>query len=202
MSNDWKQILRDARRALLALALGAVLACVLIFGSGVALSRLEQASLQAEAALGAQEAERARKTNDLADIQKHLNEFRKLISGGMVGSAEREGWVEQLIATHRGLGLPSTLNYVLQPPRAYAADNPAGDGSAPPAESGGIVAHDLLVELSAVHEADVLNLIESYRREVRGQFRVQECEFADPGETGLAARCVLRFFTFKNASPT
>lgn len=210
MSNDWKAILQDARRALIALGVGLVLACILLFGSDYARQRVAQTRQQADAEFAAQEEIRAQKERDLSDIDKNLPEFRQLISNGLMGSAEREGWIEQLTATHRQLGLPNTLNYILQAPRPYQAGNPTvNDLNPPPDNTGaglltagnGILTHDLLIELSAIHEGDVLNLIDHYRRQVKGLFRIQECEFSQPGETGLSARCVLRFFTYNEQSP-
>lgn len=206
MSRDWKSIFADARLALLILGACTLIAGALAFGSGYALARLEQTLAQANNGQAAQETALAEKIRDLADIEKHLPEFRKLIVGGMMGNGEREGWVEQLLASQQGLGLPSTLKYTLSPPRAYTANDDAPESGAPAADAppppgGGIMTHDLLIELSDVHEADVLNLLEAYRRDVKGQFRLQALELSLAGENGLAVRCVLRFFTFSEAPP-
>lgn len=200
MSSDWKSIFADARLALLVLGASALLAGTLAFGSGYALTRLEQTLAQANNALAVQQETLAQNHLDLADIEKHLPEFRKLLAGGMMGSGEREGWIEQLLVNQQRLGLPSTLKYALAPPRAYTVDNGMPENAAtaanPPPPGGGIMTHDLLIELNDVHESDVLNLLEAYRRDVKGQFRIQELQLTQPGDKGLAARCLLRFFTF------
>lgn len=206
MSNDWKIIMQDARRALIILGVSLALAGILFFGSDYARQSTAQTRHQIDAEFAAEEQIRAQKERDLSDIDKNLPEFRQLISNGLIGNAEREVWIEQLTATHHQLGQPNTLNYILQAPRPYQAGNeanppPENAATSLPAASSGIQTHDLLIELSAVHEGDVFNLIEHYRRQVKGLFRVQECEFSQPGETGLSARCVLRFFTYNEQRP-
>lgn len=194
--NDWLPILRRARTPLLVLAGTAILGAALFFGSRQALGQLEQALADMEAQSGAQQATLAGKEYDLANTQANLGLFRALQQQGLVGAADREAWVEQLIASHRELGLPETLTYTLKPPAALGTE-PATTLGAPPTP----VTHDLEFEIRDIHEAELLALLDTFRTKAHGRFRTQSCRLSEPAPNGLAARCVLRFFTLAPPLP-
>lgn len=200
--NDWLPILRRARTPLLVLAGTAVLGAALFFGSRHVLDQLEQGLAEAQAQSGVQQAALAEKERDLAGTEANLGLFRTLQQQGLVGIAEREAWVEQLLASRRDLGLPETLTYTLKPPAPLGTDPAAATSAAPtPAAADAPMAHDLEFEIRDIHEAELLALLDTYRAKVRGRFRTQSCRLSEPAPSGLAARCVLRFFTLAPVAP-
>jgi len=199
-------IFKRARRPLNLLAGAIFLALTLVFGSIYGRDALKSSLAQSRVQLGAQELNLTTKQEDLRIIQLHVDQFRAFRSQGLVGRADREGWVEQLVASREQLKLPDTLSYILKPPQtltepgtpepaavAPAAGAPAGTGPDAP------TTHDLDFELSGIHEQELLDLLGDYRAKVHGRFRVQSCRLGSPQQTGLLAQCTLRFFNLPEA---
>ena len=195
-----QQILLTSRRSLI------VLAIVLVATAGVWLGgrylvqqaqtqqlNLQQMEVQSEASL-------REKETDAISLQEEIGQFEALIEQGLVGRADREGWVEQLIASRAQLGLPNTLTYTLQPPKPLAQQG--AETSATSGEAGGAAEtpegpmfHDLEFQISGIHEGELLAFLSDYQSRVKGRFRVNACSLTEPTETGLSASCTLRFFT-------
>jgi hypothetical protein len=140
------------------------------------------------------------KRQDLANIRQHIEQFRLLKQQGLVGRADREGWVEQLVASREQLGVGSSISYNLKPPQPMAdsmvPDASAGVQAAAPialaADAPG--SHDLDFELVGIHEGELITFLNHYQAKVQGSFRVQSCRLGRPTATGLVASCTLRFF--------
>ncbi len=94
--------------------------------------------------------------------------------------------VDQLLAAHQRSGLRAdTLEYTLQVAKPLGAE----------VALTGPMFHDLDFVLRDVHETEVLSLLQDYQARVQGRFRVDACSLSERSETGLSARCTLRFFT-------
>jgi hypothetical protein len=188
-----QHILMKARRQLFLLG-AAVIIGGFLFTAGLYLdSRLKESQFSNNIQLGAMQSELEQKKQDLQNIQVHIEQFRMLKNKGLVGTTDREGWVEQFIASKEALGaLSGTFLYALEPPL------PASDGSPDPAaviEPGAPLRHDFSFELNGIHEADLLHLLNDYKSRVNGQFRVDSCQLGSPTPSGLTAKCTLRFFS-------
>lgn len=187
-------IARRTRRPLLMLAATLAGAVLLAAGSAFLRSRLAETLANRKLMLSTLQSGLAQKQLDLNNIQLHIEQFRALKQRGLVGDADREGWVEQLVAVGKqqwpGGG---TLSYTLAPPQAMidAATAEAYPSASPVAP----LRHDLRIDLQNVHEDELLALLQRYAREARGSFRVEGCHLDNPGPTGLYAICTLRFFT-------
>ncbi len=195
-----QRILLASRRSLIALGL-ALFATVGVWQGGRYLAQqaktqqlnLQQLAVQSEASLREKEA-------DAVSLQEEIDQFEALTEQGLVGRADREGWVEQLIASREQLGLPNTLTYTLQPPKpltqqgveAPAASGELGGGAEAPE---GPLFHDLEFQISDIHEGELLAFLRLYQSRVKGRFRVNECSLTEPSAAGLSVRCTLRFFT-------
>jgi hypothetical protein len=127
---------------------------------------------------------------ELLYLQSHSAQFRQLGQLGLVGPADRQAWVQQLLASHQHAALPGPLQWTLHAPEPLAA----GDATAP-AQGSGAWVHELEFSLSGVHEEEVLALLQDFGARVRGRMRVNACSFTQPTPEGLSAHCSLRFFT-------
>lgn len=198
--NPLMPIFKRARRPINVLAVAILLALTLVFGSIYGRDSLRKSVAQSRSQLSAQRPNLTAKQQDLRNVQAHIAEFRAFRAQGLVGRADREGWVEQLVQSREQLKLPDTLSYVLKPPQALA-DAATPDPAAAPAPSADAPAtHDLDFELKAIHEQELLAFLHDYRTRVHGRFRVQSCRFSEPAETGLVAQCTLRFFSLPEAA--
>jgi hypothetical protein len=189
--NPVKMILQPARRQLSWLAVALLVALVLIAASHFAREALRNSINQIQGQLSAQQALVDEKRKDLDNIETHIQDFRLLKEKGLVGHPDREGWVEQLIASRSVLKIPDTLSYSLGPPRPMnpAEATPAG-GTATSA-----ITHDLEFELKDIHEGELLKLLQDFHGKAHGRFRIQSCTLANPSAGGLSAKCTLRFFS-------
>ncbi len=191
--NAWKPVLAGARGSLLALLLVFVLCGGAVAGLNYWVGSLQNTLTQVQGLHQEQQTQLATKKEDLHNVRDHIQRFEILRAQGLLGVPERTLWVEQLQTNYQDLGLPGRIAYQLQAPV------PLGGGAVPTdaaaANPTQALAHDLKFELREVHEVDLLNLIQNYRDQVKGRFRVNACTLQDPKETGLTAQCVLRFIS-------
>lgn len=197
---------QGSRRSFNMLGAGIFLALTLVFGSVYVRDVLKNSLAQDNVRLGVQQANLAAKQQDLIEIHTHIEKFRSLKTQGLVGIADREGWVEQLVTSRAQLNAGDTFSYTLKPGRAVTDEAPSDQAAAPPAAADQAATnatvpmmHDLEFELGGTHEAELLDLLQDYRTKVHGRFRVQFCHFGNPTSTGLTVQCTLRFFNLPEA---
>ncbi len=195
--NEWKPIFLAARKSLIQLG-GIALLCVVT----VAALHMMASSLNSEVqdlgrSVQAQRGELSLKQENLLNMRSNIERFEALRAQNLIGTPDRPTWVEELLASHKRLGLTTRLVYQLQAPKTLAAaDLPPSATVVPPDETNAEpLVHDLQFELRDVHEGDVLRLIQDFREHVKGRFRVNACAFSDPRASGMTAKCVLRFVT-------
>lgn len=194
-------IFQRTRRPLNVLAGAIFLSLTLVLGSIYVRDTLQKSLAQSHNRLGAQQPILAGKQLDLSNIQAHIKQFRALREQGLVGSADREGWVEQLVASREQLKLTDTLSYTLKPPQAITDSASPDPAAVVPSEANpdATATHDLDFELTGIHELELLDLLDDYRTRVHGRFRVQFCHLGS-AQTGLLVQCTLRFFTLPEAA--
>ena len=193
-------IFQRSKRPLNILAGAIFLALTLLFGGIYLRDSLKTELARNQALLSAQRTSLETKRQDLANIRQHIEQFRSLRQQGLVGRADREGWVEQLVATREQLGIVGSITYNLKPPQAMIDSTvPETAAGTPAAASGALAAdapatHDLDFELTDIHEGELIAFLNHFQSKVQGSFRVQSCHLNRPTGSGLAARCTLRFF--------
>lgn len=200
--NAWKAIALLARRGLWILAGVVVFTLALVLGLRYMASNLELGVAQLDVALRAQQELLATREADLLNLRANIERYQSLRQQGLVGQPDRALWLEQLQVSHQRLGLPGSLILQLQAPKAFApgaAAAPALD--APGAAPTGPQFHDLQFEIRESLEPELLALIDDFRAQAKGRFRVNACRLQDPKETGLTAQCVLRFFSVADEVP-
>lgn len=174
------------------------LALTLVFGSIYLRDSLRSRVLQNQGTLAAQRTSLETKRQDLQNVMAHIEQFRTLKKQGLIGRADREGWVEQLVISRERLGIGNAVVYNLKPAQGIldstVADPNASAASAVALEPGASQSHDLDFELAGVHEGELIAFLDDYRDQVRGRFRVQSCRMGRPTPDGLVAACTLRFF--------
>lgn len=196
--SHWKVIVKLARRCLIVLAVAIAVALALYASSrylrnqaASSLAQSQQVEIENQSAL-------ATKQSDLAKLEAEIAHFSQLRQQGLVGAADRTGWVEQLKASQQRVNIQGKMVYTLQPPKPLAAQGTAADGDS--GQSSEPQFHDLELEVANLHEGDLLALLDDYRAHVKGRFRVEACNLSGRTENGLLARCTLRFFTLAQAS--
>lgn len=196
-----REIFQRSRRRLNSLGWAILFALSLVFGSIYVRDSLKKNLAANQGQVNTRKAALEIKQADLKNIRTHIAEFRLLKQQGLVGTADREAWVEQLSAVRAELKTGDTLSYTLKPPQlpadlAAPVAGAAVGAAAPPAGPDEATAyiHDLDIELGGIHEDEVVALFQEYRHRARGRFRVQSCRFGNPTPAGMLAQCTLRFF--------
>lgn len=192
----WKTIVLLARRSLWMLAGVLLFTLALVLGMRYVAGRLEVEAAQVEVAAQAQRDLLVTREEDLRNLHANIQRFQLLRQQGLVGPPERALWLEQLQASHQRLGHAGSLALQMQAPKALEG--------APDAPAEGAIAahsHDLQFEVRDILETEVLDLLDDYRTQVKGRFRVNACTLQDPKDTGLTAQCVLRFFSIADDAP-
>lgn len=206
--SDWQTIFSLARRCLIVLVSALSAGLALYFGSLFLRDKMQAELSQLQQTESASQANLAEKQTDLNNLQSNINRFTVLRQQGLVGNADRAGWIEQLLASHQRSGLPNTLAYTLQAPKPLAqqgggaADTAVAAADSAPGALTGPQFYDLDMELSNIHEDELLALLRDYQAQVKGRFRVNACTLSGRTETGLSARCTLRFFTLPDGQTT
>jgi hypothetical protein len=116
---DQFHILSLARRCLTVLAAALLIALALYLGSSYFRERGLARLTQAQQTESANQAGLAGKQSDLANMQAEISRFNRLRQQGMVGTPDREGWVEQLLSSRQRTGLPDA-GYTLEASRPLA----------------------------------------------------------------------------------
>lgn len=191
--NAWKPVLLAARGSVMALLLVLVLCGGAVAGLNYWVGSLQNTLMQVQGLHQEQQTQLTTKKEDLHNVSDHIQRFEILRAQGLLGAPERTHWVEQLQTNYQELGLPGRIAYQLQAPVPLGGAAAPAEAAAPSATQA--LAHDLKFELREAHEVDVLNLIQNYRDQVKGRFRVNACTLQDPKDTGLTAQCVLRFIS-------
>ncbi|MDX1609649.1 MAG: hypothetical protein R3225_05955 [Halofilum sp. (in: g-proteobacteria)] len=140
-------------------------------------------------------------SDDKAVYEEYAARFRQLERDGMVGEERRLSWVEALQAANKELKLP-VLRYDISPQR----DVPLADADF---DTGRFNLHrsDMEVRFGALHEGDVLRLLESLAEQGDGLMDAQSCgiELArsggevrlDAASANLEVICRLNWYTLE-----
>lgn len=198
-------ILRQSRGSLILLSTALAFSLALYWESSYFKKRGQTQLAQTRQLVSTHQANLAQKQSDLTNMQAEIGRFNLLRQQGVVGTPDREGWVEQLVTSRQHTGLPDTLVYTLQAPKPWAPDGTEATPVVAPTEvttgaASGAVFHDLNIELGSIHEEELLAFLRDYQAQVKGQFRINACTLTARTETGLSAHCTLRFFTLPDAT--
>ena len=190
----WKRVVRHARTSLIVLATLLSLGLILALSSHTLEERARSDLAASAAELNSLQTRRSEVRADLRYMQSHLEHFKRLTQVGLIGTPEREAWVEQLTLSAKNAGFSDSLRYTLHAPKPLSPSATAVT-LASSSDRHGPKFHDLEFNLSGVHEEELLGLLQDFGRHTRGRFRVNACQLMDPTPAGLKLKCVLRFFT-------
>lgn len=195
--NAYAIVLKPARMALTFFALSIVAAFIVVLGLNKYRIQKEQLILQTKQQL-AQTRENIRQlTVDLDTINRLAAKYRKLAETGFIGEPDRDGWVQRLESVYRDTRLPPTLRYTLAPPQLINPQPVPAD--APAAYLNNVLHHDLALELSGIHEGEMLDFMAQLNTGWRAPYRVDACQIArgEAGEpiTGLQIKCTAQLYS-------
>lgn len=136
------------------------------------------------------------------ELDTNLDRYLELSASGFTGAGDRIAWAEALLRVQRRLQLPElsfelAAHVAIVPPGSV---DPALEGLTAPAATvmSGPLAHDMTVQLAAIHEGELLDLLQGLADEQVGHFRVQRCQLQRNNEgRGIDAQCVLRWVTYQ-----
>jgi hypothetical protein len=190
-------LLKPAQFALILFMLFAIGSLIGVVGieryrSGVALEIVNTEKLLANTR------EDVRKLNfDLEAISQLGEKFRKFNQLGFLGTPDRDAWVQRLEAIYRDTHLPATLRYTLSPAQPLNSQAIA-DGS-PLDHQKNVMYHDLVLDISGVHEIEFLDFITRLNKDWHTPYRVENCQMVREGEidvlAGLEIKCTLKLFS-------
>lgn len=190
--NDCPRLQGTAIFAAAALALG--MAGIIAAGQYVEHNQTQQAMAQEQVAQVRSKLSRVQE--ERRDLDAYYEEYQRLVSRGVVGDEKRLDWIEAIDRIREQRSIFST-RYAIAPQKAYLA--PAG-------LAGGInlVSSEMTLQLTLLHEGELLNFFDALRRESNGLFLLQGCriERIDPTQQlryapQLNAECALEWLTLK-----
>lgn len=142
-------------------------------------------------------------SDDKAVYEQYASRFRELETSGVIGTEHRLSWVEALQAANKRLKLP-TLRYEVSPRTMVALENAPFD----PARFS-LHRSEMLLRFGALHEGDVLRLLEALARDGNGLMNAVACKMTWSGGNGdrdvryrpsnanLEVGCSVRWYTLQ-----
>lgn len=185
-------VIRPALTAVSLLALSLTLAIALVVGLLHYRTAHRDSLARAEATLQASHQEVNALAADLASLETHLARFKHLVALGLIGDPNRDAWVHDLEEIYSTLQLPPTLRYALSAPQPLAET--AATSSPTPTMIHKAWRHDLDIELSGLHEGELLGFLEALRAKWQAPFRLEECSMTRE-TAGLKIKCTLCLFS-------
>jgi hypothetical protein len=192
--SDLTSILRQSQTALAVFGATAVLGLTSNWALTVYVQKAQSELVIVQLAKSTAETDLTAKQNELALFKSNFSRFESLKQKGLVGSANRDNWVEDLVEVHQRSELPQTLGYSLLVPRALVGANAGNPGANAGATLAPVELHELEVLLEKIHEVELIQFLNRYQNEVRGLYRLQSSVLSSPGSSGLSANCRLYFF--------
>ncbi len=191
--NSYGIVLKPARVALLLFALSLILALLIVTGLSRYRVEKQQDILKTEQQLNDTRQRIEKLTFDLNTITELADKYKKLSKLGFVGEPDRDGWVQRLESLYQETRLPPTLRYTLAPPQPVdpkATDTDIGYQ---------VLHHDLSMELSGIHEGELLDFMEKLGGNWRAPYRVDSCQIArgeaEEPVTGLQIKCLIKLYS-------
>lgn len=195
--NAYGVVLKPARVALIMFALSVAIAMAVVAGLAKYRTDKEQTIKQTDQQLAATREEIRKLTFDLDSINRLSAKYRKLTRLGFTGEADRDGWVQRLEAIYRDTHLPPTLRYTLAPPQLLNPQAIAADAQT--AYQNNVSHHDLGLELTGIHEGELLDFMEKLGTDWQAPYRVETCQIArgEAGEpiAGLQIKCTVQLYS-------
>lgn len=193
--NAYGVVLKPARIALILFALSVLLSIAIVFGLAKYRSEKELSIQQTEQQLSTTRDNIKTLTYDVDTIKKLAAKYQRLSQLGFIGEADRDGWVQRLEALYRDTHLPPTLRYTLAPPQLL---NPqAVLMEAPLAHQNTVLHHDLALELSAIHEVELIDFIDKLSTDWHAPYRFETCQITRDTDilTGLQIKCTVQLYS-------
>lgn len=195
--NAYAVVLKPARVALVLFALSVLIAFAIVAGLAEYRTEKEQTIKQTDQQLAATREEIRKLTFDLDSINRLAAKYKQLTQLGFIGEADRDGWVQRLEAIYRDTHLPPTLRYTLAPPQLLNPQAVAAD--APTAYKNNVSHHDLGLELTGIHEGELLDLMDKLSTDWRAPYRVETCQIvrgeASEPIAGLQIKCTVQLYS-------
>ncbi len=154
------------------------------------------ATLQSQVAQA--HAQLARVQEERKNLDEYYEEYQRLVARGVIGEERRLDWIEA-IDRLRGRQRLFGARYAISPQRPYQPDIPLPGG---PID---LLASDMRLQLSLLHEGELARFFEALREEAKGLFLLRGCQVrraaaAAPSRFGpqLEADCQLTWISLKD----
>lgn len=193
---DWRPLLVPAGSAIIAVT---VLAGML-YVSNQWLTDVDRSYQRARADLSAAAREYRDASDDRAVYQRYASRFRERMAAGWIGPEKRLSWIEGLQATNEDLRLPRLAYDIGEQQTAELA------GASLPSRLT-LYVSPMRLRVGALHEGDILSLMERLRAEGEGLMGVSYCSFdrrgdgpnvvADPQRANIDAECELHWYNLR-----
>lgn len=134
--------------------------------------------------------------DDEREIRAKIDRYGELIAHGRIAPEQRLEWVEALRQIKETRRL-SGLDYEIAPQRPLEERNPVSGGYA-------FLASPMKLEMSLLHENDLLGLLADLSAQVQALVSVKSCKLeriggarAEPGAAQLKAQCEIDWITLQ-----
>ena len=195
---DWPKLQWGVVLFIVLAAAGAAIVAL----SGKALIDANKANQQAKTVSNEARSKVARAAEEALTLREKIAVYVALQSRGIIGQEHRLDWIEKIRKIKEARKLLD-LNYELGPQQVIKADVVTPGGNA-----FDIMASPMKLQMSLLHEDDLLGLLSDLRSGIQGYIRVNRCDIeriaATPPATGptaqLRATCDIDWITVREKS--
>ncbi|MFY9329382.1 MAG: hypothetical protein WAO76_15405 [Georgfuchsia sp.] len=192
---DWQKLQLSIVLLVLLTAVGIAIA----FYSEKTFDDATKLQLRALGAKNAAHGKLARVNEEAEVLRDKITTYQTLQSQGIIGQEHRLDWIEKIRTIKEARKLIN-LNYELGPQKPIDADVVKSSGNA-----FDIMASPMKLQMSLLHEDDLLGLLSDLRNSIEGYIRVNHCDIertsATPSSSGpapqLHAECDIDWITVR-----
>ncbi len=186
------------RNPLILLLLCILLAAALIFaGWQFENDKVEQYN-QARASLQNTHSKYIKLVQDIDLLDQYTKVYKADKNTGLIGPERRLSWIETLEAVNDDLRLPK-LGYNLKPQQQFVQPGLRSQGHVD------ISSTPMALDMSLLHEADVLSVFDGIKKNIENLFTVESCDILRIGgaqaktlntkKANMSAKCLIRWIT-------
>jgi hypothetical protein len=183
------------RRFAAALALGFALALsgsVALYATQHIRAAIEEEARVAKRERLAMQARLSQAAQEFAEIGAKLDEYRRLVTRGVIGVERRLDWVDALLIVREENKLPD-LKYSIGPQK------PLNYPEVPQSSEVDILASPMTLELAMLHEGDLFRVLKGLRERLPPHMSVTDCRIERSGTATapLRATCMIDLVTIQ-----
>ncbi|TFH12387.1 MAG: hypothetical protein E4H07_02125 [Nitrosomonadales bacterium] len=156
------------RGLLIMLTLTLILGTIFVYVSDDALIEAQQSKITADREWSEAQHKLERTKNEQEDLQGYYHQYQNLVEQNIIGQERRLDWIETIEKIRNQLNIFS-VKYKLEPQETLNMETDS------PSNSSDFHRSNMKLDLSLLHEGQLLNFIDALSEEAKGMYLLESC---------------------------